>query len=287
MSWQDCFCHRNGNREKTPFPVNRRAGFPCADTVPAFQAPVRMKDGCPASVESSRVRGASSMSALVPIGFRETGGTANAGSKRNGMWPSPKAASTASHAMRPSGKSKAAMKGEKVNACPLRSTLQSLKRFSQLSGHRNRQRQQRIFAVKDRFIPSLRSSMLRALLRVAMSYTELHACSAFSFLRGASKLEDLVPAAARLGLPALALCDRDGLYGSPRLHAASKEHGARALVGAELTLEDKSVLPVLVASRTGYQNLAASSLKPDCAAPRRNPRCSGRNSLLMRKGSSP
>ena len=88
-----------------------------------------------------------------------------------------------------------------------------------------------------------------------MSYIELHACSAFSFLRGASNPEDLVCTAARLGLPALALCDRDGLYGSPRLHAASMEHGARALVGAELTLEDKSVLPVLVASRTGYQNL--------------------------------
>ncbi|MGB8467111.1 MAG: PHP domain-containing protein, partial [Terrimicrobiaceae bacterium] len=86
-------------------------------------------------------------------------------------------------------------------------------------------------------------------------YVELHARSAFSFLRGASNPEDLASTAARLDLPALALCDRDGLYGSPRLHAAAKEHGIRALVGAELTLEDKSVLPVLVASRTGYQNL--------------------------------
>jgi error-prone DNA polymerase len=88
-----------------------------------------------------------------------------------------------------------------------------------------------------------------------MTYIELHACSAFSFLRGASNPEDLVRIAARLGLPALALCDRDGLYGAPRLHAAAKEHGIRALVGAELTLEDKSIFPVLVASQTGYQNL--------------------------------
>jgi error-prone DNA polymerase len=88
-----------------------------------------------------------------------------------------------------------------------------------------------------------------------MSYIELHASSAFSFLRGASNPEDLVRTAARLELPALALCDRDGLYGAPRLHAAAKEHGLRALVGAELTLEDKSILPVLVAGRTGYQNL--------------------------------
>jgi error-prone DNA polymerase len=88
-----------------------------------------------------------------------------------------------------------------------------------------------------------------------MSYTELHACSAFSFLRGASNPEDLILAATRLGLPALALCDRDGLYGAPRLHAAAKEFGVRPLVGAELTLEDQSILPVLVANRTGYQNL--------------------------------
>src|SRR4029077_363069 len=60
-------------------------------------------------------RAASSANVQVPIGFRETGGTANAGSKRNGMWRSSRAAFTASHTIRPSGKSKAAMKGEKLN----------------------------------------------------------------------------------------------------------------------------------------------------------------------------
>ncbi len=88
-----------------------------------------------------------------------------------------------------------------------------------------------------------------------MTYYELHARSAFSFLRGASNPEDLAETAARLELPALALCDRNGLYGSPRLHAAAKEQGIRAVVGAELTMEDNCILPVLVANRTGYQNL--------------------------------
>ena len=88
-----------------------------------------------------------------------------------------------------------------------------------------------------------------------MIYHELHARSAFSFLRGASNPEDLACAAARLSLPSIALSDRDGVYGSPRLHAAAKEQGIRALVGAELTMEDKCILPVLVATRTGYQNL--------------------------------
>ena len=88
-----------------------------------------------------------------------------------------------------------------------------------------------------------------------MDYVELHARSAHSFLRGASSPEQLVKRAAELGLPAMALCDRDGVYGAPRFFAAAREHGVRPIVGAELTMEDETVLPVLVESRTGYQNL--------------------------------
>jgi error-prone DNA polymerase len=86
-------------------------------------------------------------------------------------------------------------------------------------------------------------------------YVELHASSAFSFLRGASLPEDLAAEAGRLGLTAVALCDRDGLYGAPRLYGAGREHGVRALVGCELTLADGSVLPLLVMNRGGYRNL--------------------------------
>lgn len=86
-------------------------------------------------------------------------------------------------------------------------------------------------------------------------YIELHAASAFSFLRGASSPEALAAEAARLELPGLALLDRDGVYGAPRLYQAAREHGGRALVGAEVTLADGTVLPLLVRNRTGYQNL--------------------------------
>ncbi|HYC71161.1 MAG TPA: error-prone DNA polymerase [Opitutaceae bacterium] len=86
-------------------------------------------------------------------------------------------------------------------------------------------------------------------------YVELHAASAFSFLRGASGPEQLAEKAAALGLPALALLDRDGVYGAPRLYAAAREHGVRPLVGAEVTLADGSALPLLVQDRAGYQNL--------------------------------
>jgi error-prone DNA polymerase len=86
-------------------------------------------------------------------------------------------------------------------------------------------------------------------------YVELHARSAFSFLRGASNPEELAEIAAKLELPALALCDRDGVYGAPRFYKAMREAKIRPIVGAELTLEDGSVLPVLVQNRAGYQNL--------------------------------
>ncbi len=86
-------------------------------------------------------------------------------------------------------------------------------------------------------------------------YFELHARSAFSFLRGASRPEDLVTAAAAAELPALALLDRDGLCGAPRLFGAARDQGLRARVGAEITLSDGSVVPLLVTSQTGYQNL--------------------------------
>ena len=58
-------------------------------------------------------------------------------------------------------------------------------------------------------------------------YIELHASSAFSFLDGASLPEALVDRAAALGYPALALLDRDGVYGAPRFHLAAKKAGSR------------------------------------------------------------
>src|ERR1700694_3769485 len=88
-----------------------------------------------------------------------------------------------------------------------------------------------------------------------MPYIELHACSAFSFLRGASSPEQLAETAAGLKMPAMALLDRNGVYGAQRFSVAAREQNVRPIVGSELSMEDGGILPVLVQNRTGYKNL--------------------------------
>ncbi|HRE81194.1 MAG TPA: error-prone DNA polymerase [Opitutaceae bacterium] len=102
-------------------------------------------------------------------------------------------------------------------------------------------------------------------------YVELHARSSFSFLRGASGPEDLIKAAKEQHLSAMALLDRDGVYGAPRFYQCARQNEFRARVGAEITLEDGTVLPLLVENRTGYQNLCrlitTTKLTPRLMAP--------------------
>ena len=89
-----------------------------------------------------------------------------------------------------------------------------------------------------------------------MAYVELHAKSAFSFLRGASSPEDVVRACAHRGVAAVALTERNGVYSAVSAHGAAKEQGIRHLVGAEVALDDGSAVPVLAASQAGYRNLS-------------------------------
>src|SRR2546423_9639574 len=88
-----------------------------------------------------------------------------------------------------------------------------------------------------------------------MPYVELHAASAFSFLRGGSFPEQLAETAAELEIPALALLDRDGVYGAQRFSVAAREQNVWPIIGCELSMEDGAILPVLVENRTGYKNL--------------------------------
>jgi len=99
-------------------------------------------------------------------------------------------------------------------------------------------------------------------------YVELRARSAFSFLEGGSTPEELIEAAANLDIPAIALVDRDGFYGSPRFHMAAKKAGIRAHVGAEVSCADGRRYPLLVASQRGYQNLCRLLTQAKLRAPK-------------------
>jgi len=104
-------------------------------------------------------------------------------------------------------------------------------------------------------------------------YIELHANSAFSFLAGSSQPDSLIERAAELSMPAIALADRNGFYGSARFHTASKQNKVRAHIGAEISIssfgsrltpphwlphqcpDEPPRVVLLCATQTGYQNL--------------------------------
>lgn len=102
---------------------------------------------------------------------------------------------------------------------------------------------------------------------------ELHAASAFSFLGAASQPETLIKRAAELEMPAMALLDRNGVYGAARFHTSAGRSGVKAHVGGEIAVSSfgDALLPpawlphqqtaepvrvsLLCESRLGYQNL--------------------------------
>ncbi len=87
-------------------------------------------------------------------------------------------------------------------------------------------------------------------------YAELHACSNFTFLRGASHPEELVARAAELGYHALALTDECSLAGAVRAHLAARRRGLRLIIGSEFRLCEGLRLVLLASNRTGYGHLA-------------------------------
>lgn len=104
-------------------------------------------------------------------------------------------------------------------------------------------------------------------------YIELHAASAFSFLQAASAPEDLIERAAAVEMPSMALLDHNGVYGAARFHASAQRNKIHAHIGAEVSVsilgsrlrppawlphqhpDEPARLPLLCASRAGYQNL--------------------------------
>jgi len=107
----------------------------------------------------------------------------------------------------------------------------------------------------------------------AEDYIELHASSAFSFLEAASAPESYIERAIEINMPAMALTDRNGIYGAARFHTSAKTNGVKAHIGAEIAVSSfgKRLTPpahlpnqfpdepprivLLCKSQTGYQNL--------------------------------
>jgi error-prone DNA polymerase len=104
-------------------------------------------------------------------------------------------------------------------------------------------------------------------------YIELHASSAFSFLSGSSEPESFIERAVEIEMPAIALADRNGLYGAARFHTSATHNRVIAHIGAEIAVSSfgKKLAPhpwlphqykdeparivLLCASQIGYQNL--------------------------------
>ena len=87
------------------------------------------------------------------------------------------------------------------------------------------------------------------------AYAELHAHSNFTFLEGGSHPEELAEFAAGLHLHAVALTDRNGLYGAVRFARAAAERGVAGIIGCELTFAQGEPIVALVESAAGYANL--------------------------------
>jgi error-prone DNA polymerase len=96
-------------------------------------------------------------------------------------------------------------------------------------------------------------------------FVHLDVRSYFSIKEGAFSPEALARRAGELGMPAVALTDRDGLYGVARFVEACEHEGVRPILGASLTIRGSGTLPLgplrdgrivfLARDATGYANL--------------------------------
>jgi error-prone DNA polymerase len=87
------------------------------------------------------------------------------------------------------------------------------------------------------------------------AYAELQVTSNYSFLRGASHIEELFAQASLLGLKALGITDRNSLAGIVRAHQRAADTGVRLIVGCRLDLTDFPPVLVYPTDRAAYARL--------------------------------
>ena len=109
---------------------------------------------------------------------------------------------------------------------------------------------------------------------VSQGFAHLHVRSGFSYGFGVATPAELVAAAAPLGVEALALTDRDGLYGVPRFFEAAAGAGVAPIVGAEVSVEAGGHVVLLAGGMAGYRSLCRLITRYRCGSgDRRRPLC--------------
>ena len=88
------------------------------------------------------------------------------------------------------------------------------------------------------------------------TYVELHITSCFSFLRGASHMEEMFAQAAHYGYETVAITDRNSLAGIVQAHQRARECGVRLVVGCRLDLRDAPAVLVYPTDRAAYARYA-------------------------------
>jgi error-prone DNA polymerase len=107
-----------------------------------------------------------------------------------------------------------------------------------------------------------------------MGFVHLQVRGGHSYGFGTATPEEMVEAAARMGMGCLALTDRDGLYGVPRFSRAAEERDISLVVGAEVTMEGGGHLVLLAESMDGYRSLSKLITAYRCSSEdRRRPLC--------------
>ena len=90
---------------------------------------------------------------------------------------------------------------------------------------------------------------------MATSFIHLHCHSNFSLLNGTASIDDLIDQAVRHRMPALALTDCNTVSGTVEFHERAQLRGLKPVIGAEITMQDGSVVVLLVKNAQGYRNL--------------------------------
>ncbi|NIB44512.1 error-prone DNA polymerase [Pseudomaricurvus alkylphenolicus] len=92
-------------------------------------------------------------------------------------------------------------------------------------------------------------------------FAELHCVTHFTFLRGASRPEELVQRARELDYEAIAITDECSLAGIVKAHVAAKKESIKLIVGSEFFADDEHAeknlqLVLLASNRSGYSEIS-------------------------------